>query len=287
MKKISIISVLFLSLCVGFMSCQGGKGPKDVVLKTDIDSLSYAVGAQNAEQIKAVFPREKGLDLENMDDFVKGFLDEMYVKKSTYNKNYELGRGLAVDLRTRMDEQFLEDDPDSRVNKDAFVEGMIQTLYDRAEGKMTLDESRVYVQEFLERAVRRANASAIESEEQFFAENKLGAGVIETESGLQYRIITQGTGEIPGENMTVRMHYTGMFLDGTVFDSSIDREPFEFNTSGSVIAAWREAAQMMPVGSKWVIYVPSELGYGSRGFGRAIPPFSTLIFEMELLEIKK
>lgn len=286
MKKTSIISVLAILFCVGFMSCQGNKGPKNVKLETGIDSLSYAIGVQNAEQIKTTFPMRRGLELEHMDKFVQGFLDEMYSTKSI-DKNYELGRQLATDLKASMDGPLLPTDTASRVNKDAFVEGMIKTLFDRAEGKMTLDEARSYIQEFLERAERMANASAIQAEQEFLAENRLRAGVVETESGLQYRIITQGTGEIPGENTTVRVHYTGTLADGTPFDSSVERgEPFEFNTSGGVIPAWLEASKMMPVGSKWVIYVPSELGYGSRDMG-IIPPFSTLIFEIEILGIVK
>ena len=286
MKKISIISALSLLLCVGFMSCDGAKGPKNVKLETGIDSLSYAIGIQNADQIKAAFPMRRGLELEHMDDFVKGFLDEMYSTKSV-DKNYELGRQLATEMKASMDGPLLPNDTTSRVNKDAFVEGMIQTLHDRADGIMTLEEARTYIELFVKRAERMANASAIEAEQAFLAENRLRENVVETESGLQYQIITQGRGEIPGENMTVSVHYVGTLLDGTPFDSSVERgTPFEFNTSGGVIPGWLEASQMMPIGSKWIIYVPSELGYGSRDMG-VIPPFSTLIFEIEMLGIVK
>ena len=119
----------------------------------------------------------------------------------------------------------------------------------------------------------------------FFAENAKREGVFTTDSGLQYEIITEGTGEKPTLESTVRTHYHGTFIDGKVFDSSVTRgQPAEFPVSG-VIAGWTEALQMMPVGSKWRLYVPHELAYGERGAGASIPPFSTLAFEVELLDI--
>ncbi len=285
MKKISIISVSLL-LLIGLVSCDAKKQTKNVALKTGIDSLSYAIGLQNAEQIKEVFPARRGLELEHMDQFVQGFLDEMYSTKKT-DKNYDLGKQLAVDMKASMDGPLLPTDSTSRVNKDAFVDAMVMVLLEKGNGKMTADEAHAFVESFVERTEREANAPAIEAEAKFLAENKTKEGVIETPSGLQYKIITEGKGEIPGENMKVKVNYTGTLLDGTQFDSSVERgTPFEFNTSGGVIPAWLEVSKMMPVGSKWIIYVPSSLGYGSRDMGK-IPPFSTLIFEIEMLGIDK
>lgn len=120
----------------------------------------------------------------------------------------------------------------------------------------------------------------------FLDSNKMAEGVVTTESGLQYRIIQKGEGPIPTSNDTVVCHYTGKLIDGRVFDSSLKRgTPAEFPVS-RVIPGWTEALLMMPVGSKWEVFIPYELAYGSQDNGR-IPPFSTLIFEMELLDIKK
>lgn len=106
-----------------------------------------------------------------------------------------------------------------------------------------------------------------------------------TESGLQFSVITQGEGPIPSRQDRVRVHYTGKLIDGSVFDSSVARgEPAEFPVSG-VIPGWIEALTLMPVGSKWELVIPQNLAYGERGAGASIPPFSTLIFEVELLEI--
>ncbi|MGR6979924.1 FKBP-type peptidyl-prolyl cis-trans isomerase [Testudinibacter sp. P27/CKL/0425] len=119
----------------------------------------------------------------------------------------------------------------------------------------------------------------------FLLENKQAAGVKETESGLQYEVLVEGTGAVPSRQDQVRVHYTGSLIDGTVFDSSVQRgQPAEFPVSG-VISGWIEALSMMPVGSKWRLTIPHHLAYGERGAGASIPPFSTLIFEVELLDI--
>jgi FKBP-type peptidyl-prolyl cis-trans isomerase FklB len=117
-------------------------------------------------------------------------------------------------------------------------------------------------------------------------ENKTKEGVKVTASGLQYKVIDQGTGPIAKETNTVKVHYKGTLIDGTTFDSSYDRgEPIEFPVTG-VIKGWVEALLMMPQGSKWELYIPYDLAYGDKGAGGTIPPYATLIFVVELLEIK-
>jgi peptidyl-prolyl cis-trans isomerase len=127
---------------------------------------------------------------------------------------------------------------------------------------------------------------ALEAENQaFLEENKKAAGVVVTDSGLQYEILTEGNGAKPTAESTVRVHYTGSLIDGTVFDSSVKRgTPAEFPVGG-VIKGWTEALQLMPVGSKWRLTIPHNLAYGERGAGASIPPFATLVFEVELLDI--
>lgn len=121
--------------------------------------------------------------------------------------------------------------------------------------------------------------------EKFLAENAKRDEVIVTESGLQIEVLVEGTGEKPTKASTVRTHYHGTLIDGTVFDSSVQRgEPAEFPVGG-VIAGWTEALQMMPVGSKWKLAVPYNLAYGERGAGGAIGPYTTLVFEVELIDI--
>ncbi len=127
--------------------------------------------------------------------------------------------------------------------------------------------------------------SRVDQEAQFMEQNRNAAGVVTTDSGLQYQVLQEGTGPRPTINDTVTVHYTGTLLDGTVFDSSVERgEPISFPLQG-VIQGWQEGLQLMPVGSKFRFWIPPELGYGARGAGGVIPPNATLIFDVELLGI--
>jgi len=131
------------------------------------------------------------------------------------------------------------------------------------------------------------NEKNIAEGKKFLEENKKREGVVTTESGLQYVILKKGTGPKPAGTDKVKVHYRGTLIDGTEFDSSIKRgQPAEFNVN-AVIKGWTEALQLMPVGSKWQLYIPSDLAYGPRGAGRQIGPNETLIFEVELLDIIK
>ena len=135
--------------------------------------------------------------------------------------------------------------------------------------------------------LRAQYKSQIDAGQKFMAANALEEGVVTLPSGLQYKALTTGTGQVPGPEDVVRVHYTGKTIDGTKFDSSYDRgEPASFRVS-NVIRGWVEGLQLMPAGSKYMLYIPSDLAYGERGAGSIIKPFETLIFEVELLEVIK
>jgi len=148
-----------------------------------------------------------------------------------------------------------------------------------------LDAAFREISEVMQAKQAESSKGQTEAGEAFLAENAKKEGVVVLESGLQYEILTAGDGETPVAASTVRTHYHGTLLDGTVFDSSYDRgEPAEFPVNG-VIAGWTEALQLMPVGSKWRLTVPYGLAYGEQGAGGDIGPFATLIFDVELLAI--
>lgn len=198
-------------------------------------------------------------------------------QKVSYMVGMDLGRNLTQ----------IQDELDVAI----LVQGLQDTLAGR-ETKLTGEQFNEVKQGFMQklqaRAVeeRTAQAAANRTEgEAFLAENKNKPGVRTTESGLQYQVITEGRGAKPAATDRVRVHYTGTLLDGTQFDSSVDRgTPAEFALNG-VIPGWTEALQLMSVGSKYKLFIPSELAYGENGTPGPIGPNATLIFEVELLEI--
>lgn len=168
------------------------------------------------------------------------------------------------------------------------VEDFAQAISDILNGKetaITHQEAKEIVNKYFEELEQKANAENIEKGKAFLEENKKKPSVVTLPSGLQYEILTEGTGKKAQATDQVKCHYEGTLIDGTLFDSSIKRgQPAVFGVN-QVIPGWVEALQLMPEGSKWRLYIPSELGYGAHGAGEMIPPYSTLIFEVELIEV--
>lgn len=170
------------------------------------------------------------------------------------------------------------------INAEAFIDGL-NVVFSGKMPEIMPDEANNILQDYFDKLQQAKGNEAKAEGEKFLAENKKKEGVVTLPSGLQYKILTAGNGPKPKASDTVKCHYEGRLIDGTVFDSSIRRgEPAEFPVSG-VIAGWVEALQLMPVGSKWQLYIPSELAYGTHGAGQSIGPNATLIFDVELLAI--
>jgi FKBP-type peptidyl-prolyl cis-trans isomerase FklB len=173
------------------------------------------------------------------------------------------------------------------LNPEALLEGLSDVLggrpsqFKEAEVRAALDEINRMIQR---QQKQQAGAMALVGES-FLKQNAGKENVVVTASGLQYEILKQGSGPIPKASSKVRVHYHGTLVDGTVFDSSMQRgEPLEFPVNG-VIKGWTEALQLMPEGSRWKLYIPHELAYGANGAGGVIGPYSALIFEVELLKV--
>lgn len=163
----------------------------------------------------------------------------------------------------------------------------IKDIFEKNDLAISHQEAQTIVQARFAEMQEKIAAHTQAAEKVFFDENKNKEGVITLDSGLQYEIITEGNGQKPSATDQVQCHYEGQLLDGTVFDSSIKRgQPASFGVN-QVIPGWVEALQLMPEGSKWRLYIPAALGYGANGAGDVIPPYSTLIFDVELLEIIK
>ena len=170
------------------------------------------------------------------------------------------------------------------INAEAFIDGL-NVVFSGKMPEIMPDEANNILQDYFDKLQQAKGTEAKDEGEKFLAENKKKEGVVALPSGLQYKILTAGNGPKPKASDTVKCHYEGRLINGTVFDSSIRRnEPAEFPVSG-VIAGWVEALQLMPVGSKWQLYIPSELAYGTHGAGQSIGPNQTLIFDVELLAI--
>jgi FKBP-type peptidyl-prolyl cis-trans isomerase FklB len=183
--------------------------------------------------------------------------------------------------------QQLADNPFEGVSSAAVSQGLLDALngvempYSNEEMQAAFGEINTRMQA-KEAEQSKGLAAAGEA---FLAENAKKPGITVTASGLQYEVITQGTGAIPSSTSKVKTHYHGTLIDGTVFDSSVNRgQPIDFPVNG-VISGWTEALQLMPVGSKWRLYIPHNLAYGERGAGASIKPYSALIFDVELIDI--
>ena len=288
MKKIVLFAAI--AAAAGFASCTA-QAPK-ANLKSETDSLAYMIGVSNTQGLKDFAEQRMGIDSTTWADFVKGIEDGIH-KASKEGKAYiagvQIGQQVSSDMYDGANKSIFGNEATETLSKDNFLAGFIAAIKNGA--IVTLEDAQKYAREHTE-AIK---AKALEAQygenkaagEKFLAENKTNEGVITTESGLQYKVIKEGKGEIPTKESTVKVHYKGTLIDGTEFDSSYKREEPTSFRADRVIAGWTEALTMMPVGSKWELYIPQELAYGVRGAGEQIKPFSALIFEVELLEIEK
>ena len=197
-----------------------------------------------------------------------------------------VGQRVSYGLGRQMGEQLM-DNPFDGLQASAVVAGLQEAL-NGDDCTVSDDDMRAAFaainEQMQAKQAEEAKAKSAEGDK-FLADNATRAEVTTTESGLQYEVLATGEGEIPTAASTVRTHYHGTLIDGTVFDSSYDRgEPTEFPVGG-VIAGWTEALQMMTVGSKWRLTIPYQLAYGEQGAGGVIGPYATLVFDIELLDI--
>lgn len=260
-------------------------------LTAQIDTFSYAMGMAQTQGLKDFLVYRMGVDTLYMADFVKGLKEGIKVgddkKKGAYFTGIQIGQQVATQIIPGVARDVFGEN--GELNKNNFLAGFVAGITEKGQLMHPMEAQQV--------AMRLMEELKNERFEQEFGANKAEGvafldsiakteGVVKTESGLCYKVITEGKGAIPTNTDRVKVHYRGTLIDGTEFDSSYKRnEPTTFGAN-QVIAGWTEALTMMPVGSKWMLYIPQELAYGSRDMGQ-IKPFSTLIFEVELLDIEK
>ena len=299
MKK-TIVLALALVVSASFSPVEAMKKKnKEVVipaqpveLNSSSDSLSYAAGVALTNGLIPYLLQQK-MDTTMMADFVRGLREGMQAAGDPKQQAYMIGLDIARQVNERMlpgiTEEF-KDSPDSIIS-DLLCRGFV----DGIEGDSTVFTYDAAQQFFTKK--RAADKIAKENKlygptreagEQFLKENAKKDSVIVLPSGLQYKVLVKGDGEVPLENQKVQVTYAGRLIDGTVFDASSKHgdKPAEL-TPTQVIKGWTEALTMMPVGSKWQLYIPYYLAYGERGAGDQIKPYSALIFDVELVGIVK
>ena len=265
MKKVTFI--MALAVGAGLVSCTA-QSPK-ANLKTDVDSLSYAIGMARTEGLTQ-YLMQQGVDTTQMAEFIKGFNEgatKIDKKDAAYMTGMQIGQMVSKQWVEGFNQQIFGNDSTQSLSRENMLAGFIagvmgkNNVMDKAAAEVYMRESMEAIKEKA-LAVKYADNKA--EGEKFLAENKTKEGVVTTPSGLQYKIITEGKGEIPADTCKVKVNYKGTLIDGTEFDSSYKRnEPTTFRAN-QVIKGWTEALTMMPVGSKWELYIPQELAYGSR-----------------------
>ena len=261
-------------------------------LQSRIDTLSYTLGMAQTQGLLEYLTKQLQIDPQYMDDFVNGLKESVDnsndKRKAAYYAGTQIGMQITGRMLNGINHDLFGDDSTKTISLEKFMAGFMSGVTGKG-GLMTVDSAQVVAQRLMqsvksEEAQRRYGPNKAAGE-QFLAENAKQKGVVTTESGLQYKIITEGKGAIPTATQKVKVNYEGKTLDGKVFDSSYKRgKPTEFRCN-QVIKGWTEALTHMPVGSVWEVYIPQELAYGSQGAGDDIKPFSMLIFKIELLDI--
>lgn len=314
MKKIASLAAMAISVAA-MVSCGQARPPK-ANLQSDIDTLSYVIGVELGNEIKTSGMLENQLHVDSayLADFLRGVNEAARVGedkgKAAYLAGLQIGAQLGQQILANMESQYFGNDSTKGFSRDnvlaafnsvvagstpllsvdtctvlyqVFMQEMQKRAMEQRQAEMERQQEEYMKQLDQENAEKWADYRA--ENEKFLADNKQKEGVQTTASGLQYKVLTQGTGQVPTADQMVKVEYEGRLIDGTVFDASSKHgsEPAVFSPN-RVIKGWKEALTMMPVGSEWELYVPQNLAYGPQDNGD-IKPYSTLIFKVKLVDI--
>ena len=286
MKKIMTVAAAVAMTAMTMVSCDGDNKAD---LKDGVDSLAYDLGVFQSEGLKQ-YMAQLGVDSAYYDDFFKGMkegaVNEADPKKEAYLNGLAVGKDIQG-LAKNLGHQVYGEDTTKTVNVKTVIAGLIAGLKgtDGRTAEQAYHDFDKKLEPIREVQLLKDFGDNKAAGEKYLAENKKKEGVKVTKSGLQYKVLVEGTGALPTDSSQIQVNYEGKLIDGTVFDSSYERNmPFTVDMSRPhVIEGWIEALKMMPAGSKWEVTIPQELGYGSQNQG-PIKPFSTLIFTIEVLK---
>ncbi|MDR0682240.1 MAG: FKBP-type peptidyl-prolyl cis-trans isomerase [Dysgonamonadaceae bacterium] len=296
MKKLANVSLfsLLAFVAITLFSCNA-QVPK-AELQTDIDSVSYAQGvlfaSQQVDQIFAQFELDSVYKADFMKGFQEGFcIDAKDKKTNAHVVGKMVGHQMGTQFVPYFNKELFGEDSTQTMSRKNFLSGYLESVRNPNKTIISREEARAYAMTATERikkaSLEKQYVDVKKENLDFLEKNKAGEGVVVLPSGLQYKVVKEGTGAKPLATDVVKVDYHGTTVDGKVFDSSVERgTPAEFPLNG-VIAGWTEGIQLMPVGSKYIFYIPYNLAYGEQGRGENIGPFATLIFEVELYEIVK
>ena len=289
MKKMMFAAVAAV-VAVVMSSC--GNGTPKANLKTDVDTVSYAIGIDQSQGLKEYLVGNMGIDTTYIDEFIKGLNEGANAgdnkKKAAYYAGIQIGQQISNQMVKSINYQLFGNDSTKTVSLKNLMAGFVSGTTGKG-ALMSPDSARNLTQTMM----RQIKAKSMMKEfgpnkkagEDFLAKNAKAEGVKVLPCGVQYKVLKEGTGAVPADTSLVKVQYEGKTLEGTVFDSSYKRgEPAKFRVD-QVIKGWTEALKQMPAGSTWEIYVPQELAYGERQQGADIKPFSMLIFKIELLDV--
>lgn len=300
MKKTILMALLIIASATVTTATAGKKDKKKkgnkvtalqpVQLNSDIDSLSYALGMSQSQGLKKYLANQLKVDTTFIDAFCEGLIEvanqPITDEESARYAGHSIGLQVVKSMIPTMETEIKAADESMAINRNAFLSAFLGGV----KGEPTLmakDNAEIYSRNKMSELRKAAEMRVKKEGEDFLAENAKKDGVVVLPSGLQYKVLKQGTGAVAKEDDKVRVIYEGRLIDGTVFDGSAkhDDNGVVFQPR-QVIKGWTEALTMMPVGSKWQLYIPQELAYGQRGAGKDIKPYSALIFDVEVVGIE-
>lgn len=288
MKKITFAAVAAVA-AIMISSC-GNSTPR-ASLKNEVDTLSYAIGMAQTQGLKEYLVGSLDVDTTYIDEFIKGLNEGANAgdnkKKAAYYAGIQIGQQIANRMVKGINHEVFGDDSTKTISLKNFMAGFISGTTGK-KGLMTVDSAQMVAQRLISsvkaKELEKSYGANKAAGEKFLAENAKKESVKVLPSGVQYKVIKEGTGAIPADTSLVKVNYEGRLINDSIFDSSYQRgEPTTFRAN-QVIKGWTEALCHMPAGSVWEVYIPQELAYGERE-QNIIKPFSALIFKIELLEV--
>ena len=290
MKKFSVMAAMAI-VAAGMVSC--GKSTPRADLKSDVDTLSYAIGMAQTQGLKEYLVERMDVDTTYMKEFIKGLNEGANAgddkKKAAYYAGIQIGQQISNIMMKNINREIFGNDSTKTISLKNFMAGFVSGVTGK-NGLMTPEQAgtttQTKMQEIKAKEMMKQYGPNKEKGEKFLAENAKKEGVKTLPSGVQYKVIKEGSGSIPADTSKVKVNYEGRTIDGKVFDSSYKRNQPLTLRCNQTIKGWTDAMVHMPVGSVWEVYIPQDLAYGEREQGD-IKPFSVLIFKIDLLGIEK